>query len=348
MSETSDILRRAKELSPWHFDFEISPGVTTASLNDPDDPNLDLRHVETIDPTDIEPLLREYYPSGFAGKDFLDIGCNAGGYCFLAHQMGARRAIGVDVRRHWIDQAEWIKSIKYQTAGEAVQFVNADIREFLRDGASSSDIILFKGVLYHLADPIGALLEICDKTKELLLIDTASSDLIPEHCITLIVESTTHVMSGIDGLAWLPGGPRALRPALELKGFKSIRTVFWLHGLNVASWGRIRIAASRLPYICGFVDNFRAPGTIMGWARQDGYEESLIVRVLRDEREVGRVKAVEARQQGDCGFRIDLSQPVAPEELLCGAVKVCCLDSDGLTRELPLWENLREKLKGQA
>ena len=348
MSEPPEILRRAKELSPWHFEFEISPGVTTASLNDRDDPNLDRRYVKTIDPTDIEPLLREYYPSGLVGKDFLDIGCNAGGYCFLAHQLGARRAIGVDVRRHWIDQAEWIKSIKYQAAGEALLFVNADIREFLRDNESSSDVVVFKDLLYHLGDPIGTLLDICDKTKELLVIDTASSDLIPEHCMTPIVESTTHVMSGIDGLGWLPGGPGALRPALELKGFKSIRTVFWLHGLNAAGCGRFRIAASRFPHISGLVDQFRAPGTIMGWAREDGSEDPMIVRVLRDGREVGRVEAVETRQQGDCGFCVNLSQPVTPEELLSGVVKVCCLDSDGLTRPLPLWEKLKEKLKGQA
>lgn len=336
MIDRDDILRRAKELSPWHFDFEILPGVRTIGFNDPNHPDPSKRQVSSIDPTEIIPILKDYYPLGLAGKDVLDVGCNAGGYCFITHELGARSATGVEVRQHWIDQAEWIKSVKYPNAANAIRFEVGDLRHFLARRDRQFDVVIFKGVFYHLADPIGTLLDLCDATREFLLIDTASSDLIPEHCLAPIAESTTQVMSGVDGLAWLPGGPAAIRPALQFKGFKSIRLAFWHHGITQADRGRFRLLASRLLRVCGAVDFFRSPDVLGGWARQEGSADSIEIRVLLKAKLIGTARTGQQRPSGNSGFNITLSQPITPTDIRSDAVKVYAVDSDGATHELPI------------
>ena len=338
MGERSDILRRAKELSPWHFDFEILPGVRTTNFNDPADPDPDKRQVESIDSSEILPTIKDYYPSGFSGKDVLDVGCNSGGYCFVAHELGARSVTGIDVRQHWITQAEWIKSIKYPNAGSAVNFQVSDVRTFLAGQDRQFDVVIFKGVLYHLADPIGTLLELCDRTREILLVDTASSDVIPEHCIVPISESTTHVMSGVDGLAWLPGGPSAIRPILEFKGFKSFDVRFWLHAITKAHQGRFRVVASRQLHINGCVDSFTSPAVLSGWAQQEGNDKILEISVLLGETLIGSAYTGLQRSPsvGNIGFSVELSQPITAENILSGAVKVYAVDDMGELHSLPL------------
>lgn len=337
MVDRSEILRRAKELSPWHFDFEILPGVKTASFNDPTDPDPNRRQVESIDPSEILPVLRDYYPNGFSGKDVLDVGCNSGGYCFVAHELGARSATGIDVRQHWITQAEWIKSIKYPNAGSAVNFEVGDVRRFLAGQERQFDIVIFKGVFYHLVDPIGTLLDLCDRTREVLLVDTASSDIIPEHCIAPIAESTTHVMSGVDGLAWLPGGPAAIRPILEFKGFKSFGVRYWLHGITKAHQGRFRVVASRQLHIAGAVEFFRSPNILGGWAKQADSEKPLDLRILLDGTLIGSGRTEEERgPAGKGSFTVTLMRRMTLKEMRSSAFKVCAVDVDGELHELPI------------
>jgi len=54
----------------------------------------------------------------------------------------------------------------------------------LDSSAERFDVTVFKGIFYHLPDPIGVLGRLCDLTNETILVDTASSDLIPEACLT--------------------------------------------------------------------------------------------------------------------------------------------------------------------
>jgi tRNA (mo5U34)-methyltransferase len=98
-----------------------------------------------------------------------------------------------------------------------------DIVTYLDSSDERFEITLFKGISYHLPDPISVLSRLCERTNETILVNTASSDTIPEACLTPISETQTPVMSGVDGLAlaWLPGGPAAIRPILEYKGSKA-------------------------------------------------------------------------------------------------------------------------------
>lgn len=226
MKTDESILQRAKELAPWHFDFELPQGHRTKDFNDPNHPDPDKRGVGTLDPNHLRNFFKQYYPSGLAGKKLLDVGCNAGAYCFIAGELGAESAVGFDARKHWIDQAEFIHEALYPHLTN-VRFEIAHVETFLRR-FDQTDIVIFKGVFYHLPDPIHILLQLCRATREVIFVNTESDLTVPEHCLSYKPESTSRVMSGVDGLAWWPGGPAALRPILEYAGFET----------NVPVWNR--------------------------------------------------------------------------------------------------------------
>lgn len=235
------VLSEMRALAPWHFDIEVIPGLRTSHANSKEYTDEDSKRVTVIDPEELKPLLQRVFPQGLSGRSFLDVGCNGGGYCFLARRLGADRVFGFDPRAHWIKQAVFLKQF---IGDDAVQFVAARLEEL---EAERFDITLFKGVFYHLPDPIHALSEICDRTGELIIMDTATDSTVKESCLVANWESQTHVMSGVDGLAWIPGGPASVRSIFKWKGFGAVRTVFW-HSQwpgGRAHWGRMRLIAVR-------------------------------------------------------------------------------------------------------
>jgi SAM-dependent methyltransferase len=245
MDDVSTLVRRARELAPWHFDYEIAPGVNTASLNEEKSNDRDKRGVSVIDPSEMKRFFKKYYPNGLAGKELIDVGCNSGAYCFIAADLGAQRVTGFDVRQHWIDQAEFIRQLKYPRARN-IHFNVKDVNKFV-EASVKTDITIFKGVLYHLADPIHVVLGLAERTREVILIDTESSNDIPEGAWVPIRESVTHVMSGVEGLAWRPGGPAAIQPLLEHVGFRRFQVPYWRreHRGGRPGDGRFRIIGAR-------------------------------------------------------------------------------------------------------
>ena len=235
------VLEEMKLLAPWHFDIEVMPGLRTTHANAGHYKDENAARVSVVDPQELKPLLQSIFPQGLIGRSFLDVGCNGGGYCFLARRMGAERVIGFDPRSHWIKQATFLNQL---VGDEAIGFVTARLDDL---EAEQFHVTLFKGVFYHLPDPIHTLADICDRTKDLIIIDSATDSTIKEACLVASWESETHVMSGVDGLAWIPGGPAALRGILKWKGFGEIRTVYWKNQWpgGHAHWGRMRLIAAR-------------------------------------------------------------------------------------------------------
>lgn len=243
MQELVDKLVR---LAPWHMDLELAPGVRTVDGNSKSTGQSDHERVQTIDPFEIRELLERIYPQGFAGRSFLDVGCNGGGYCLVAKSLGAGRTFGFDVRQHWIDQAEFLRE-QWSGNNADMSFAVGHIHDV--DLGPGYDVTLFKGVFYHLPDPIGSLLRLCEATREVIIVDTASRSDIPENALVSNQESKSHVMSGVDGLAWLPGGPKAVTDILMQGGFPVSHVVYWNKDApdSLPDWGRFRVAAARIP-----------------------------------------------------------------------------------------------------
>lgn len=232
------------ELAPWHFDIEIGAGLHTTKFNRDSYGNVDLDKVGVIDPNEMRDLLGQCLPDGgVTGRSFLDVACNGGGYCFVAHELGAVACHGFDIREHWIRQAEFIKAIKYP-GDDAIRFTVADVCQFAHD--QKYDVTLFKGIFYHLPDPVSVLEKICRITARVIIVDTASRSDIPGECMAPWSESKTHVMSGIGGLAWFPGGPEVIKPILAWSGFPHMRVVQHRKGGAAERFrGRFRVVAAR-------------------------------------------------------------------------------------------------------
>ncbi len=237
-----ELLEQLTALGPWHFDIEVANGVRTSDANKDFYENEDHRNISTIDPFEIVPLIKRIYPQGLAGKRFLDVGCNGGGYCFVAKTLGAASVFGFDVRDHWIRQANFLKeALHFDMAG--VEFSVMSLSEL--DSSRSTDITLFKGVFYHIPDPILDLRRLCDITAEVVILDTMTDATLPEHCLGVYAESETHLMSGVEGLQWAPGGPKVVERLFRWAGFPEVRLVRWQRRLTKSHRGRLRIIAAR-------------------------------------------------------------------------------------------------------
>jgi tRNA (mo5U34)-methyltransferase len=238
--DRAEIIECAKALVPWHYDFEIAEGVRTHALNDPG--NLD--HVmSALDPYRMVSIFKRFYPQGLGGKDILDIGCNAGGYCFIAAELGARSAIGFDIRQHWLDQAAFIHRVKYPGLTNA-SFRIGDAKTALRE-MGSVDMVIFDGIFYHLPDPITVLLQACAAARETIFVNTMTDDTIPEHCLAPKMESKTRLLSGVDGLAWAPGGPAAIQTILRHAGFTRFDVNFHARSTGSDGKGRMEVIGRR-------------------------------------------------------------------------------------------------------
>jgi SAM-dependent methyltransferase len=242
IDEHAALREEIRRLGPWHHDVEVAPGVHTGdlALAPPSDPALGTPTI--IQPSRLlVPLTQALFEGGMAGRSFLDCGCNAGGYVFAACAMQSPRAYGFDVRRHWIDQAEFLAR-HLPSAGAT--FGCHDLADLPGLGLEPFDVTLFSGLLYHLPDPVAGLRIAADLTREVLMVNT---DTLPGRGDALILsqESDTLLMSGVHRLAWLPTGPAVVAAILGWCGFPHTRLVFD----RSTTYGRRRIfiVASRNP-----------------------------------------------------------------------------------------------------
>lgn len=241
-----EVIAGLEALAPWHMDFEVNGGIRTAIGNRARYGDTDHRGLPLVNPWNLKTTIELLFPEGVAGKSFLDVGCNSGGYCFLLKSMGAARTLGFDPRDHWIQQAEFVKRHWYGST-EGMEFHAARLDGVDLD--TSFDLTLLKGVFYHLPDPIGDLIELCAATREAIVINSACRNDIPEGALLSGWESTTEIMSGVDGLSWYPGGPRAVANILRHAGFSYCSLRFWRRRGKGRrpEIGRFELVAARSP-----------------------------------------------------------------------------------------------------
>jgi hypothetical protein len=246
--DSDDLREQIRVLGPWHMDIPLGPDVRTGEGNKTDATGASPYQVSLIDPTELAPLLRGLYPDGMTGKRFLDCACNAAGYSMLASDLGADYCFAFDVRDHWIEQAQFVK----RCLGKGDDRVTAEVCDLLqideRLGDERFDVTLFKGILYHLPDPVAGLKLVADRTDEVLIVDSAAVSGVDDGYLKLFWEGVENPMSGVHHLAWRPTGPGVIVSILEWLGFPAHRVVFWRHnperGPDLA---RVRVVGARDP-----------------------------------------------------------------------------------------------------
>jgi SAM-dependent methyltransferase len=227
-----DLVAEVKALGPWHHVVEVVPGLTTAVSREVEYPDEYGEVVLTDYRTEFHNLIGSIYPN-LEGRSFLDCACNCGGYLYWAKELGAERAFGFDVREHWIRQAQFLAKHR----PEEVEAVACDLYDVPALGLPPFDVVQFKGLFYHLPDPVAGLRIAADLTKELLIVNTATMPGGPGRLV--LADEGTELMSGVYELCWYPTGPAVLDHILRWMGF--VETM-----VNWEIPGRIEMLASKV------------------------------------------------------------------------------------------------------
>jgi tRNA (mo5U34)-methyltransferase len=121
--------------------------------------NLDLHGVQTADSHYLGDYPRAFFarfadaiPHDLRGWSVLDVGCNAGFYCFEMKGRGADLVVGIDREPLYLRQAAFAS----QVLGIDVDLRLGDVFDVGTFGRTF-DLVLFTGVLYHLRHPLLAL-----------------------------------------------------------------------------------------------------------------------------------------------------------------------------------------------
>ena len=192
------------------------------------------------------------YPDGMAGKRFLDCACNAGGYGFWLAERELDYGFGFDVRDHWINQAKFIQETRTVASTNQLEFVVSDLYDLPKIRLEPFDITMFKGIFYHLPDPVTGLKVAADLTKEHLILNTSTMWNEKDGYMKCGTESTELLMSGVHGLNWYPTGPQVLANMLKWMGFVETKLLFHRQMYDRPELGRLEIHASRTK---GLLDN---------------------------------------------------------------------------------------------
>lgn len=100
-----------------------------------------------------------------AGKSILEVGSGDGEVCVAGLELGAARAVGIELSAQRIQAARRVAA----TAGRHAEFFEADFESW-EDGGEKFDIVICSGALNHMLDPIHALRRMMSLAQERLLL----------------------------------------------------------------------------------------------------------------------------------------------------------------------------------
>lgn len=247
--ELPELVRR---LGPWHQDIQLTESVSTGAVFSPTgqltrEANRNVSLIQLRD--NFVAQLRRIYPAGLNGKRFLDCACNAGGYCFWARELGADLAFGFDIRAHWIEQARFVQHHRRVAPTDRIRFSVCDLYALPGKRLPQFDVTLFKGIFYHLPDPITGLRIASELTREVLIFNTQTAWGCPDGFLKPGQEDIRSLMSGAYGLNWRPTGPATMIPVLQWLGYRSAKLIFHRPQKNnpQARLGRMEIIAAKVP-----------------------------------------------------------------------------------------------------
>ena len=244
MSE--ELIQRIRDLKPWHHDMQLTPEIRIKQAFQAEEiERANNGNVSFIDAKDeFQSKVNAIYPEGVKGLSFLDCACNSGAYCFWMREWGAASSFGFDVREHWINQARFLQENRTVAPTDRIEFDVFDMMNLREKNLEPADLTLFKGIFYHLADPIQGLKIASDLTKETLWFNSAVIFKDDPRGLICTFERGEKVMSGVHSLSWTPTGPKVIVMMLFWLGFNDIWHVFTRPYPN-GEYGRMEIIAAR-------------------------------------------------------------------------------------------------------
>lgn len=245
------LINRIRSLGPWHMGIQLTEQLNTGQVfsdegtitNRPSNGGVSLLQLREY----FVNRLKQIYPDGIEDKRFLDCACNAGGYCFWARELGVKHAFGFDVRDHWINQARFVKNRRTVAPTNRIQFAVSDLYDLPKRNLAPFQFTNFKGIFYHLPDPVTGLKVAADLTEEVMFFNTSTTWGEKDGYMKSGWESKEAVMSGVHGLKWYPTGPKVCADMLRWLGFTDIKLIFNKQQYDQPQLGRIELIASKKP-----------------------------------------------------------------------------------------------------
>jgi SAM-dependent methyltransferase len=258
--DRASLINRIQTLGPWHMNIQLTEELSTGQAFSDDGSIQDRPSNSGVSLLSLrDSFLRQIdaiYPEGITDKTFLDCACNAGGYCFWTREREIKNAFGFDVREHWIRQARFVKTQRVVQPTDRIQFRVSDLYELPNLNLPPRDITMFKGIFYHLPEPIHGLKIAADLTNEVMFFNTSTTWGLDDGFMQVGWESRENVMSGVHGLKWYPTGPRICGEMLKWLGFVEMKEIFYRQQHDQPQLGRTEIVASKVK---GLLENL--PGT---------------------------------------------------------------------------------------
>ena len=159
-------------LNGWYHTLELAPGIVTGAVWD---------HRSTVDKVGLPPSM--------AGKTALDVGTADGFWAFEMERRGADRVVAIDVARSGdvdllprhralcseeeLDCEIW--PVRFLTAqlmlGSKVEYRNCSVYDLSPETVGRFDVVYCGSLLIHLFNPLQALINIRNVTKEIAVIE---------------------------------------------------------------------------------------------------------------------------------------------------------------------------------
>jgi SAM-dependent methyltransferase len=150
---------RIQELSPWGYGIQLRKGITTA-------PPVGLQRMIYRSHL-ISGTVRRLLGGDLTNSTVVDFACNHGYFSLEMAYLGAKQAVGVDMRPENIAKANFLKG--YFGIENAV-FLQQDI--YALDPNAAYDVVFNLGVLYHITDPYRLMRLTYDLCRRFAVIDS--------------------------------------------------------------------------------------------------------------------------------------------------------------------------------
>ena len=217
-------------------------------------------------------LVALHLPS-LGGKSVLDVGAWDGYFSFAAERLGARRVVALD---HYVWSMDLAAQVEYwqecrekrilpapyetlphiwrpeelpgkrgfdtarEALGSRVEARVADLMDTDLDELGTFDVVLYKGVLYHLEDPLKGLRRVAAVTAERAIIETAAV-LVPGFEDSALCELYPFDELAGDPTNWWAPNETALHGLCRAVGFDRVETVFRSpHAVEPVGGDRVR------------------------------------------------------------------------------------------------------------
>lgn len=199
--------RRVEAIDPWFHSIELPHGITTPGAG---------QHWLLQATADI------YFAMGISGLSVLDVGAWDGYFSFAAERRGAQDVLAVD---HFVWQPGGVGSrAAFDLCREAlhskVRDMVLDLPHTTREAVGEFDIVLFNGIIYHIVDPIYALLEMARIARQILVVETWIDNLDNPRAVMNFFPAET-MPAGYPQNGWGPNS-RLMHALLRHIGFETV------------------------------------------------------------------------------------------------------------------------------